>query len=468
MPLDRRTFMKSALAVSTGFAGLRALGSSAPAYGAQVQKKASGELLAISGSVFDLPPGFKATVISRAGTEMSDGFLVPGAADGMATFNGPNGLTVIVRNHELAPHQHDLGPFGPALERLSKLERGMIYDWAGGKPCPGGTTNIIYDTRKGVVVEERLSLVGTNRNCAGGPTPWNSWITCEEDVMRIGDRARDGWGTMEKNHGYNFEVPCWLGARLAAPVPLVAMGRFNHEAIAVEPARGIVYQTEDRHDGLIYRFLPRQPGNLHAGGKLQALVVKEQKGLDTRNWEQPTVKPGVRLDVEWIDMANVEAPDDDLRLRGFAAGAARFARGEGMWHGNDEVYFACTNGGAAKKGQIWRYIPSEFEGTGRESEAPGKLELFVEAANGNVIDNADNLTVAPWGDVIICEDGAGPDQFIRGITPAGHVYNIARNAISESELAGVCFSPDGSTLFVNIQFDHLTVAITGPWETLKA
>ena len=161
-----------------------------------------------------------------------------------------------------------------------------------------------------------------------------------------------------------------------------------------------------------------------------------------------------------MDLDDID--EDDLRFRGFDAGAARFARGEGMWYGNSAVYFACTNGGSAQKGQIWKYTPSPSEGTSRENARPGTLELFVEPNNGKIIDNADNLTVSPWGDLVVCEDSDG-DNFLLGITPDGNVYKMGRNAVSESELAGATFSPDGTTLFMNIQEDGLTLAITGPW-----
>lgn len=294
------------------------------------------------------------------------------------------------------------------------------------------------------------------RNCAGGPTPWQTWISCEETTQKAGDG-----GT--KDHGYNFEVLATAASGIAEPVPLRAMGRFNHEAVAVDPASGVVYQTEDRGDGLIYRFLPSTPGELAKGGRLQALVVDGQPSLDLRNWKEQTARPRQAFCTRWIDLDDVEAPEDDLRFRGFEAGAARFARGEGMWYGQSTVYFACTNGGRAKKGQIWRYTPSRFEGQSAEKNEPGTLELFVEPNSGGLIDNADNLTVSPWGDLILCEDGSGR-QFLVGVTPAGTIYKFARNAVSRSEFAGATFAPDGSTLFVNIQSDGLTLAITGPWK----
>ena len=214
---------------------------------------------------------------------------------------------------------------------------------------------------------------------------------------------------------------------------------------------------------MLYRFIPDTPGQLLDGGKLQALAVREQPSLDTRNWESQIVSVGQELQVKWIDVEDVDSPEDDLRYRGFQDGAARFARGEGMWYGNDAVYFACTNGGPEKLGQIWKYTPSVSEATSDETDVPGTLELFVESMDSTIIENADNLTVAPWGDLIVCED-TGENQDLNGITPGGEVYKLGRNAKSNSELAGATFSPDGSTLFMNIQHSGLTLAITGPWQ----
>jgi secreted PhoX family phosphatase len=272
-------------------------------------------------------------------------------------------------------------------------------------------------------------------------------VTCEETLQRA-DRFH------EKDHGYNFEVPASAQIQRAKPLPLKQMGRFNHEAVAVDPATGIVYQTEDTDDSLIYRYLPKQAGMLASGGQLQALVVIDRPSLDTRNWKEEQglqVRVGDRLATRWIDIDNVESPKDDLRYQGFAKGAARFARGEGMWYGNDAIYFACTSGGAAKKGQVWRYEPN-----------PGTLELFIEPDNAEIVENCDNLTVAPWGDVLLCEDGL-EDQYVVGVTPAGELYKLGHNAFNTSEFAGAVFSPDGGELYVNIQNPGITLAIRGPW-----
>jgi secreted PhoX family phosphatase len=240
------------------------------------------------------------------------------------------------------------------------------------------------------------------------------------------------------------------------------MGRFSHEAVAFDPRTLIVYQTEDRGDSLFYRFLANVPGQLQRGGKLQAL--KLTNGItDARNHSGPVVPVGEEFAVEWIDIVDVESPQDNLRAQGASKGATIFSREEGCWWGNGAVYFACTDGGPSRLGQIFKYTPSPFEGTSAEKNTPGKLELFIESNSSAQFEAPDNITIAPWGDVIICEDGSG-DEFVHGVTPNGEVYKIARNATNTSEFAGACFSPDGATLFVNIQSPGITFAITGPWQ----
>lgn len=459
--VSRRRFLKGAAAVAAGFGGLQqvaclSLREQQAAAALPEIKNGYGPLVPDPEGLLDLPRGFSYRVLSRTGDAMDDGLLVPGGPDGMATFVGPKGRTLLVRNHELTPGNPAVGPFGEGNALLDQYPAAQIYDLGGGKtPCLGGTSTVVYDTRTGKVERQYLSLAGTVRNCAGGPTPWDSWITCEESTLRAS-------GDLEQDHGYNFEVPASHQVRRAAATPLKAMGRFNHEAVAVDPRTGIVYQTEDTGDSLIYRYLPHQKGDLAAGGRLQALVVRSAPGLDTRNWEEVLVPPGQALEVGWIDIENVESPDNDLRHQGHAKGAAVFARGEGMWYGRDSVYFACTNGGAARKGQIWRYWPSPAEGTAAEAERPGRLELFIEPNDGTLVDNADNLTVAPWGDLVVCEDGPEA-QFLVGVTPQGSLYKLGHNAFNHSEFAGATFSPDGKVLFVNIQWPGITLGITGPW-----
>lgn len=459
MSVSRRFFLRSAASVTVGFAGLQMLTSKGvSATNTAKLTEGYGPLRKDPNGILDLPDGFSYKVISKVGDSMNDGFLVPGLPDGMASFPGPDGKTILVRNHEITADPTEIGPFGRQNERFANLPAQSCFDAGRGKtPSLGGTTNVLFDTETQEVLHQHLSLTGTVRNCAGGPTPWNTWITCEETVQRADDQY-------EQDHGWNFEVPAYISYQPVEPKPIKDMGRFNHEAVAVDPRTSIVYQTEDRGDGLIYRYIPNSPGNLLDGGTLQALAVRGRQSLDTRNWEHPNlIAVGEELAVEWIDLEEIDSPNDDLRFRGFDAGAARFARGEGMWTGEDGIYFACTSGGHAERGQIWKYIPSPAEGESDEDNQPGRLVLFCEPNDPGLVDNADNLCVAPWGDLMLCEDGSG-EQYLVGINTQGEVYKFGYNAVSESEFAGVNFSPDGSTLFVNIQSDGLTLAITGPWQ----
>jgi secreted PhoX family phosphatase len=225
----------------------------------------------------------------------------------------------------------------------------------------------------------------------------------------------------------------------------------------------VVYLTEDRPDGLFYRFLPEVPGQLARGGKLQALRLRDGP-RDTRNWPGGTpLRRSTPMSVDWVTLSDVDNPADDLRQRGYSEQrAARFARGEGLWVTDAGVFFSCTEGGPARRGQIFRYQPSEREGQNGESARPGTLELFLENEAGSILHNPDNLTMAPSGELFVCEDGEEPDGLVR-VEPNGRVSVIAKNFKDGGELTGVCFAPDGKTLFVNLQQTGVTLAITGPF-----
>ena len=438
---DRRRFLG---ATASAFAALAASGcmtrtANAPRMAARSGFAGYGALVPDSAGLIDLPPGFSYRVISRHGDAMDDGGTVPDRADGMGCFALGGGEIALVRNHELQP-QHEAG--GPIAKGFGK-KNGVFV--------PGGTTTIVLDAATLSVKRQFRSLGGTIRNCAGGVTPWGTWLSCEEAPTGPGQRYGEG---LEQNHGWVFEVPA-SAPGLVDAVPLKAMGRFNHEAAAVDPATGFVYMTEDRDDSVLYRFLPKVPGRLAEGGRLQAMVIE---GLtDTRNWSSAAMPVGQGFPVRWVDLDDVEAPKDDLRQRAAARGAALVARGEGLHMGENAVFACCTSGGAKQLGQILKLTPGL-------AGAPDTVELFFESESTEQFNFGDNLTVAPNGHLIVCEDQYTDvtDNHIRGITPDGRAYTLARIGV-QTELAGGCFSPDGKWLFVNAYSPTVTLAITGPW-----
>jgi len=447
--LTRRHFLSTTASVTAGFVGLRSHlfaqqeTPEAPALG-------YGPLIPDPKGIFDLPEGFRYSIISRTGEEMVDGLLRPGSPDGMGAFAGKDGRVILICNHELSYSQKDLGPFGKNNERFDKIDPKRHYSMVRDDlPCLGGTTTMVYDPKTKKLVRQFLSLSGTERNCAGGQTPWGSWITSEEpsDLTKPKQLLQ---------HGYSFDVAASEEPGLVQPVALKNMGRFRGEAVAIDEADGSVYQSEDRGDGLLYRFLPDTPGDLNGEGKLMALAVKGQAKADVRNWEKVQIEIGKPIEIEWVAIDDIESKDDRMRIRGHEAGATLFARAEGMWTGDDGIYIACTNGGPKKLGQIFRLRPSD-----------GTLELFVEATEPSVLEMCDNLTISPWGDLVVCEDGKG-EQFLRGITSDGEIYKLGRNAKNNSELCGAVFAPNHPTLFVNVQRDPgMTLAITGPWKPAR-
>lgn len=387
--------------------------------------------------LLELPAGFTYTTFGWAGDPLPGGATTPPAQDGMGVVRARSNRLWLVRNHELPFPGASFGP--PAL----------TWD----PQATGGTTVLEFDPGRGRFLGARVGLAGTRQNCAGGVTPWGSWLTCEENVDPLAE-----------SHGWVFEVPAIGDAR---PEPLRALGRFVHEAATVDPTTGIVYETEDRGTAGFYRLLPNVRGQLARGGRLQMLAVAGTPQADLRG----AVGAGVRFPVAWVDVDDPErahspGTSDTLGVfsQGFAAGGAVFRRLEGCGWGNREVFFTSTSGGAAGRGQLWAYSP-RWE----------QLRCVYESPSADVMNNPDNLAFSPQGNLLLCEDGSRVGQYLLGVTQRGEVFPFARNAVvldgqvngwrgdfRGSEWAGATFWR--RWLFVNVFLPGFTAAITGPWE----
>jgi uncharacterized protein len=470
--MQRRTFLADLTMFSAGLAlagtslGRRAeamaagRGSSQRAFGYGALRPAAA--LNTGETFLSLPPGFQYNVIGKVGTKMSDGRPTPRAHDGMWTFKVGRELR-IVRNHEVSG--------GRVPRPGGAIGAANHYD----ETAVGGTTTLVIDPRTRSVIRDFVSLSGTLVNCAGGPTPWGSWISCEETTVGEAIRTTSTGlkiGGYPKPHGYCFEVSASANTNLP-PVPLKAMGRFEHEAVAVDKRTGIVYLTEDYNPCGFYRFLPRRRGRLAEGGVLQMLAVKGRDQYDTRIGQ----KANVPLAVSWVTIDDPDPPETDVDTQavskqGRAKGAAVFARLEGCCtDGNGNIYFSSTSGGDQKGGQIWHYRQ-----TGRDE---GRLTMLFESPDRNLLDMPDNICMMPKSRLlVICEDsdyvspepGSTPENFVRILTPDGRIADLAKNvsAILRSEFAGATFSPDGKTLFVNLQLLGVTFAIWGDWDRFRA
>jgi secreted PhoX family phosphatase len=463
--LTRRRFVKSSAAVGGGLAiagPLSALAARTAEGAPRPRSLGYGPLQPTpekdTGVAFlALPAGFEYRLISRSGDPMSDGKPTPGIFDGMAAYQGQGNRTVLIRNHENRSRPGEITVDVPSSKRYDPDVN-----------VRGGNTKLIVGGGRRLQ-QSYAVLGGTHTNCAGGETPWGTWITCEEifNYGAVESNVTPGTGVP---HGFSFEVPADATSPVT-PQPIIDAGRFSHEAVAW--LEGILYETEDRGDAAFYRFLPsREPketGDLATfGGILQALVVRGRPNFDAN-----TAGPGESYAVEWVTIDVPNPLTDTVRKEAQAKGAAIFDRTEGIWTADRRVYFDCTTGGEAQLGQLWSLTPRGRDG--------GELRLIYESTAAEDLENPDNVVVVPaTGDVFLQEDSDG-EQFVRGVTRRGRIYDFAKTILNETEFCGGCFSPDGRTFFLNQQGNRLaagqtpttqpdadrglTFAIWGPFES---
>jgi len=446
-----------------------------------------------------LPAGFSYKSYGWTGDMMADGQVTPGSHDGMGVIVtrrvGRSQEVVLCRNHERG---NSSAPIITPRDGYDRVASGSPAVAPG-----GGNTNLVF--RDGNWVSAFGSLSGTLVNCAGGVTPWGTWLSCEETVS---NRTNVGG----RKHGYVFEVPA--DPMLTTGEPIVGMGRFQHEAAAVDPVTGFVYETHDaRYLNGLYRYEPTITtgalGSLIQGGVLKMAkikrVIEQAVSSAARPAQAELLAPelGDSYELEWVTIENPDAdpvptpggyfpfvpnastPAGPFK-EGFDKGGFQLARGEGIWYWNRRVYIVDTAGGLNAGG-----VPGTGDGTVWELDCDTQVMTCIFAVPQgmpNVGNNADNICISPKGGILLQEDG-GTHNFngtlvgtrMMGVLPDGNTFAFAENNLTPAvraqsaaqgkpgggsqggEFCGGTFSPDGRVLFVNIQSPGITLAISGPW-----
>jgi secreted PhoX family phosphatase len=460
--VSRRSFLNRSAAAGVGIALVGSLDTVFGSEAAQAAPNSSGyaargnssqvgygPLIADPKGLLALPAGFTYTIVAQSGvTRLESGELTPSDPDGTASFvrHGGNG-SVLVSNHEIGGDE----PFPvPHLD-------GYVYD----DRANGGTTNIEVD-KDGKRVRQYVSLAGTHENCAGGVTPWDTWLTCEETEDILG-----------KPHGYVFEVDPYDQEANRDPRPIKALGRYAHEAVAVDPDQGRIYLTEDaaNPNGLLYRFTPPQDalplgkGSLRAladdAGELDAMAASKADGTFVPDLSVAT-EPGTTYKVSWVKVPDRDAKTTPTRKQFANNQITRSRKLEGMWWADGGTYFVASfarpsDGSAlAHDGQVWFLDPLT-------DTIELKLRFaYTPADQDSDVDGPDNITVSPYGGVILAEDGEGASH-LAGATADGQAFFLARNDLNDSEFTAPNFSRDKKILFANIQSPGYVLAIQGPF-----
>ena len=460
--LSRREFMQRAATVGAGvlLVGATDMLVTTPAATAAPDaagRVGYGELVADPARRLALPEGFRYRIVTEAGrTTLESGEPTPRNHDGTGAFKGHGNGVVLVTNHEIRE------PFGTELP-VPRLDR-MVYD-----PAAAGGCTVVEVDRDGTRTTEYVGVAGTATNCAGGVTPWDTWLTCEEiDALA-------GSGGFTKDHGYVFEVDPFDRGANRDPAPIKALGRFEHEAVAIDPRSGTIYLTEDSAapNGLLYRWTP--PNGYRQGkgalrrlgatdGVLAALRVTDGAGAHVDDLSR-AITIGTVYHTGWVPVPDRDGRSTATRKQLGNGDVTRGRKLEGIWwgerHGVAGAYvvssFARAESPVQHDGQVWFFDP-------RRDTLTLVLRLAVNPApaTDGAFDGPDNISVSPYGGVIIAEDGVGV-QHLFGATEDGATFPMARNEQGDVEFTGPVYSPDRRTLFANIQEPGTTFAITGPW-----
>ncbi|WP_031070251.1 alkaline phosphatase PhoX [Streptomyces sp. NRRL S-118] len=384
--MERRSFLRGAVIGGTAAAfGFTLMEGAAYAAPAQPGAGPYGALGAADANGIRLPSGFTSRVIARSGQRVgSTSYTWHNAPDGGDCFADGTGW-IYVSNSEIS--------------------------------STGGASAIKFSATGAITGAYRI-LSNTNRNCAGGKTPWNTWLSCEE-----------------VDTGYVYETDPW---GVNAAVRRAAMGRFNHEAAAADPVRKVIYLTEDKSDGCFYRFVPATWGNL-SSGTLQVLVAGTATS-GSFTWQ------------------NVPDPDGSpTATRSQVAAAKKFNGGEGCHYANDTVWFT-TKG----DNRLWQLnlTTNTYELAYDDSLVPSGTAPLT---------GVDNVTGSSSGDLYIAEDGGNMEICV--VTPDDVVAPFLRiEGQTGSEICGPAFSPDGRRLYFSSQrgttgssSGGITYEVTGPF-----